>query len=788
MTADNQCAADVGIFVHTSVHSGLQVRSLHSGLALPRQRQRTPPFEQHNTRRAEYRGRNPLTTRAPHGDYCRQNKGESTPGHRAPENTEVEQPSASVAAVGDGSDFWAAALNNEALRTDEGEMRLEWSGAGKQMRGKREIPMKTCQPMAPSGTIPTCENPERQHTRWSREVASSPPPPPPFKRPTRGFIDTCIVPGCSNIFPDPRSNDPSSEPGSSLILVPTRPRIEFRTTTVQSGIRRAVIASVRLHNVVATACGFPLSPAPLAISLNHVTPSRRGTEGGQRPPILDLSISRHNQGHLFFSRFQDSFYSKTLDFRSTFVTWTILTVTRCRCLPANHGHSVLDLPNSDWPSQGRNARARETGVLREYPQVNGNIQHVYPQAKIKRTQYLASPPPPPHGQGAFQHARSGSWSSPRCREVTVARASLRVCVRAHTPEVTHSAADNGARDRRHPLIPRTRIAHTGETALLACIMSKHRSSIKACQPFSSANGDSSAVLGHKARSQSLVQPDYHRSNRRVSSLLYTYLFFGTGAEDMLRKGRNRSRCECFTSHVSGSAHRPPQLDKSIYGESDVWRGFAFRYGSSSLPAASYCLASGKLTIEHCHCWSTLGIGRSRAAPECKGLGKRKNPEKICRPAASSGMIPACENFGASPLPRQSTMRARCGQQTGSDVTKTSLGDGHATPPPLPAAERQGWWVSASRHVCPQRGCTLRTPGHRSCAIFRYIASAIWCTSLASHHMFVTLATLREVNMEQYRNEIAGETGDPRENPPSGMIPTCKNPGALPPGIQLGSPS
>ncbi|KAJ8869772.1 hypothetical protein PR048_028780 [Dryococelus australis] len=32
--------------------------------------------------------------------------------------------------------------------------------------------------------------------------------------------DTPPMPGCTNIFPDSRSNDPSSEPGSSLILVP----------------------------------------------------------------------------------------------------------------------------------------------------------------------------------------------------------------------------------------------------------------------------------------------------------------------------------------------------------------------------------------------------------------------------------------------------------------------------------------------------------------------------------------------------------------------------------------
>ncbi|KAJ8878333.1 hypothetical protein PR048_018910 [Dryococelus australis] len=37
----------------------------------------------------------------------------------------------------------------------------------------------------------------------------------------------------------------------------------------------------------------------------------------------------------------------------------------------------------------------------------------------------------------------------------------------------------------------------------------------------------------------------------------------------------------------------------------------------------------------------------RAAPECKGGGKRDIPEKTRRPAASSGMIPICENPGVT---------------------------------------------------------------------------------------------------------------------------------------------
>ncbi|KAJ8874888.1 hypothetical protein PR048_022778 [Dryococelus australis] len=34
-----------------------------------------------------------------------------------------------------------------------------------------------------------------------------------------------------------------------------------------------------------------------------------------------------------------------------FRDWLSSTASHCRCLPSNHGHSVLELPNSDWPSQ-----------------------------------------------------------------------------------------------------------------------------------------------------------------------------------------------------------------------------------------------------------------------------------------------------------------------------------------------------------------------------------------------------------------------------------------------------
>ncbi|KAJ8888307.1 hypothetical protein PR048_007794 [Dryococelus australis] len=52
-----------------------------------------------------------------------------------------------------------AALNNVVLRSDEREMRREWSSAGIQGRLKREIYEKTRRRATSSGTSPTCENP-----------------------------------------------------------------------------------------------------------------------------------------------------------------------------------------------------------------------------------------------------------------------------------------------------------------------------------------------------------------------------------------------------------------------------------------------------------------------------------------------------------------------------------------------------------------------------------------------------------------------------------------------------
>ncbi|KAJ8885991.1 hypothetical protein PR048_012197 [Dryococelus australis] len=71
--------------------------------------------------------------------------------------------------------IWAA-LNNDVLRADKGEMRCKWNSAELQWRGKREIPEKT-RPAASSGAIPTCENPQHSPptklNHWVRFPAGS---------------------------------------------------------------------------------------------------------------------------------------------------------------------------------------------------------------------------------------------------------------------------------------------------------------------------------------------------------------------------------------------------------------------------------------------------------------------------------------------------------------------------------------------------------------------------------------------------------------------------------------
>ncbi|KAJ8895849.1 hypothetical protein PR048_001188, partial [Dryococelus australis] len=52
-----------------------------------------------------------------------------------------------------------------------------------------------------------------------------------------------LMPGCTNIFPDPRSNDPSSERGSSLTLVPIRRRWSAPGTAQVAGVGRVSPAS-----------------------------------------------------------------------------------------------------------------------------------------------------------------------------------------------------------------------------------------------------------------------------------------------------------------------------------------------------------------------------------------------------------------------------------------------------------------------------------------------------------------------------------------------------------------
>ncbi|KAJ8878043.1 hypothetical protein PR048_022506 [Dryococelus australis] len=91
-----------------------------------------------------------------------------------------------------------------------------------------------------------------------------------------------------------------------------------------------------------------------------------------------------------------------------FRDWKILNVTHLRCLPANHGHSVSGLPDSDWPSQATrdleldfaNKQADLEGgesfsdgrkdKRKTPPPRGGGVQEEKTQAKQKKTRLEAS--------------------------------------------------------------------------------------------------------------------------------------------------------------------------------------------------------------------------------------------------------------------------------------------------------------------------------------------------------------------------------------------------------------
>ncbi|KAJ8871392.1 hypothetical protein PR048_027709 [Dryococelus australis] len=87
----------------------------------------------------------------------------------------------------------------------------------------------------------------------------------------------------------------------------------------------------------------------------------------------------------------------------------------------------------------------------------------------------------------------------------------------------------------------------------------------------------------------------------------------------------------------------------------------------------------------------------------------------------------------------------------------------------------GWWVHLRHTRFLQRCIPLLLHPHLS-------SHQSSLNSGVKHRGLGEPVRVIEVGVEQRRNATAEETGDPRENPPT--IPTCENPGAIPPVIEL----
>ncbi|KAJ8867513.1 hypothetical protein PR048_031315 [Dryococelus australis] len=125
-------------------------------------------------------------------------------------------------------------------------------------------------------------------------------------------------------------------------------------------------------------------------------------------------------------------------------------------------------------------------------------------------------------------------------------------------------------------------------------------------------------------------------------------------------------------------------------------------------------------------WSGTGM---------KGRGKREIPEKTRRQAASSGMIPTCENMGG----------ARPGNEPGSP-----------------------WWEGGRLNHSD-----TAAPGVKESLRFGNPERKSWSVQLRTQEREEYPArhpqTPGAVNMERGRNGEEGETGDPREDPPTNGI-------------------
>ncbi|KAJ8883922.1 hypothetical protein PR048_015777 [Dryococelus australis] len=161
-------------------------------------------------------------------------------------------------------------------------------------------------------------------------------------------------------------------------------------------------------------------------------------------------------------------------------------------------------------------------------------------------------------------------------------------------------------------------------------------------------------------------------------------------------------------------------------------------------------------------------GYSGAALECKGVGKSEITEETRRPAASSGTIPTHENPGAAPPGIEpDSLRWETNSLTNLENTRDSRACAYSSPPSPTTL------TPSSTNYSPlwrEEDSVARREG-----------------TIHYNSRFGRLLTALTVTEVKGR----GETGDPRENPPTnGTVlrdsPTCENP-VTRPGIQPGSP-
>ncbi|KAJ8874981.1 hypothetical protein PR048_022871 [Dryococelus australis] len=120
----------------------------------------------------------------------------------------------------------------------------------------------------------------------------------------------------------------------------------------------------------------------------------------------------------------------------------------------------------------------------------------------------------------------------------------------------------------------------------------------------------------------------------------------------------------------------------------------------------------------------------------ESTGKREIPEKTQRPTASSSTIPTCENPGRN-QPRI---------EPGSP-----------------------WWEA--RRLTTQSPAASRTTGEAILNNLRIVPKYTWGNLYRYFSVPRSREPMRaiEASVERRRNEVAGETGDPRENPPTNGI-------------------